>query len=121
MIDEVILAEFMAASPTFAAGWRLTESYYPPSDPETLPSALYHVASCLRGLLVRDRHRELGPLLAALERTCEAATPTQREHFRRCVIETLVHDCRVLGLDPALFQRHLGPQCRVAWSETERM
>ena len=117
MTDEQIVAELMAASPTFAAGWRLTEAHYPPSDPGTLPSALYDVASHLQGLVVKDRHHELRPLLAAVERVYAAAAPRQREHVRRCVIETLVVECRQLGLDPGLFRAHLGPQCRVAWDE----
>lgn len=119
MTDEAILAELMAASPTFAAGWRLTETHNPPSDPHTLPSALYDVASHLQGLVVKDRHGEFGRLLAAVERVYEAAAPAQREHIRRCVIETLARECRQLGLEPELFWVRLGPQCRAAWPEVD--
>ena len=113
--DAEIVTELMAASPTFAANWRLTDTHYPPSDPATLPSALYAAASHLQGLVLKDRHREFAPLLAALERAYDAATPTQREIIRRCAIETLVYECRELGLDPELFRAHLGPKCRSAW------
>jgi hypothetical protein len=115
--DPEMLAQLMAASPTFARGCDLTATHYPPSDPETLPSALYAVTSHLHGLVVKDRHGELGPLLAALEHTYEAATPAQREHVRCCVIETLARDCREMGLAPELFRAYLGPQCRAAWDD----
>ena len=116
----MIVAELMAAAPTFAAGWHLIETHYPPSDPETLPSVLYAVAAHLHGLVVKDRHGELGPLLAALERAYEGATPDQRGHVRRCVIEALARDCLEMGLDPELFRVHLGPQCRAAWDKVGR-
>ena len=117
MTDAEIVAELMAAAPTLARGWELMEKYYPPADPKTLPSALYEVESHLLALVIKDRYGELGPLMAAIERVYGAGSAHQRDHIRRCVIGGLVDDCRNMGLDPELFRPHLGPQCRVAWSE----
>jgi hypothetical protein len=120
MTDAEIVADLMAAAPTLARSWELTESHYPPSDPETLPSALYEVESHLLGLVIKDRHRELAPLLAAVERAHVAANASQREHIERCVIGGLVDDCRTMGLDAELFRPHLGPQCRAVWATAAR-
>jgi len=114
-----ILAQLMAASPTFAKNWDLTATHYPPSDPETLPAALYALSSHLQQLVVKDRHAELAPLLTALEVAYAHASPAQRERLRQCVIARLAWDCREMGLDPQLFLIHLGPRCRAVWAEAE--
>jgi hypothetical protein len=110
----------MTASPTFAAVWSLTAEHYSPADPLTLPDALYALSSHLQGLVVKDRHAELGPLLTAVEAAYAGGSRAQREHVRRCVIETLAWECRELGLDPQLFLAHLGPQSREVWAEANR-
>jgi hypothetical protein len=117
--DQELLAQFMVASPTFARSWDLTAAHYPQSDPATLPAALYDLSSHLQQLVVKDRHGELAPSLAALEAAYSAASPTQREHLQRCVIATLAWECREMGLDPQLFLTHLGPQCRAVWAEAD--
>ena len=91
-----------------------------PTSLRTLPERAVRPHEPLQGLVVKDRHHELGPLLAAVKRAYAAAVPAQREHIRHCVIETLVGECGQLGLDPELFRAHLGPQCRIAWAEVEQ-
>ena len=116
MTDEDLLAELIHSSPSFAADWRSTEEYYPLADPQTIPDALFQVVPHIYRLLVKDRHHELGTLLAAVERIYEAGTPTQREHVKYCVLDTVARDCRALGLDPELVVVHLGPACKTVWT-----
>ena len=113
--DAALLAELIHASPSFGVLWRGTAETYPASAPATLSDALFDLLGHLLGLVGKDRHRELGPLLGAVERIYAAATETQRGLVRSCVLETLATSCPTMGLDPDVFLVHLGPQCRAVW------
>jgi hypothetical protein len=115
--DAALLAELIHASPSFGLLWRGTAEAYSASAPPTLSDALFDLFGHLLGLAGKDRHRELGPLLATIERIYAAGTETQRGLLRTCVLETLATSCPTMGLDPSVFLVHLGPQCRAVWSD----
>jgi len=117
--DEELLAELIDSSPTFAADWRSTEEYYPLSDPQTIRDVLFQVVPHILRFLMKDRRNELTPLLAAVERIYVAGTPTQREHVRYFLLNTVAHVCRDGGVDPELFVAHLGPVCKAAWIDID--
>ena len=117
MTDDGLLAELIAASPTFGTQWRLIADAYAESKPATFTDALLDFTGYLLGLASKDRRHELGPLLAALERCYQAGSPSQQDDLRGWVLRPLREACEEGGLDPAMFHVHLGPQCRAAWAE----
>lgn len=93
MTDETLPAGIMDASPTFGFAWRYIADTYPESAPATLTDALLDLTGHIQLLLVKDRQRELGLVLAAVESAYKAGTPEQRGLLRHCLLKPLVDGC----------------------------